>query len=106
LKAVLRARRWLEDDRKAAVEFLAKDLDLKPKLAEQGLDYYLGQRAWEPDLNIDLDGLKTVIEVYAEQADMKGALPSPEKYVDLSYLKAALKEMGWQGSDQAGLKPR
>jgi len=26
--------------------------------------------------------------------------------VDLSYLKAALKEMGWQGSDQAGLKPR
>ncbi len=95
LKAVLQARKWLEDNRKAGAEFLAKELDMKPKLAEQGLDYYLAQRAWEPDLSIDLDGLKTVIEIYAEQADLKGPVPSPEKYVDLSYLKQARKELGW-----------
>jgi hypothetical protein len=74
---------------------LAKELDMKPKLAEQGLDYYLTHQAWDPDLNIDLDGLKTVIEIYAEQADLKGPIPSPEKYVDLSYLKEAWKELGW-----------
>ena len=96
LKAVLQARKWLEDNRKAGAEFLAKDLDMKPKLAEQGLDYYLAHRAWEPDLDIDLDGLKTVINVYAEQADMKGPIPSPEKYVDLTYLHQALKELGWR----------
>jgi len=27
---------------------------------------------------------------------MKGAIPSPEKYVDMSYLKQALKELGWR----------
>jgi len=95
LKAVLQARKWLEDNRKAGAEFLAKELEMKPKLAEQGLDYYLAHRAWEPDLSIDLEGLKTVIEIYVEQADVKGPIPSPEKYVDLSYLKQARKELGW-----------
>ena len=74
---------------------MAKELEMKPKLAERGLDYYLTHGAWEPNLNIDLDGLKTVVEIYAEQAEMKGSIPSPEKYVDLSYLKQARKELGW-----------
>jgi NitT/TauT family transport system substrate-binding protein len=95
LKAVLQARRWLEENRKAGAEFLAKELGMKSKLAEQGLDYYLTHRAWEPDLNIDLDGLKTVVEIYAEQADIKIPISSPEKYVDLSYLKQARQELGW-----------
>jgi ABC-type nitrate/sulfonate/bicarbonate transport system substrate-binding protein len=96
LKAVLRARKWLEENRKDGAEFLAKELNMKPKLAEQGLDYYITNQAWEPNLKIDLDGLKTVIEIYAEQANMKGPLPSPEKYVDLSYLNEALQELGWK----------
>jgi ABC-type nitrate/sulfonate/bicarbonate transport system substrate-binding protein len=95
LKAVLQARRWLEENRKDGAEFLAKELEMKPKLAEKGLDYYLAHRAWEPDLSIDLEGLKTVIAIYVEQADVKGPIPSPEKYVDLSYLKQAWKELGW-----------
>ena len=96
LKAVLQARRWLEENRKAGAEFLAKELEIKPKLAEKGLDYYLTHHAWEPNLSIDMNGLKTVIDVYAEQADMKGPIPSPEKYVDLSYLQQARKELGWK----------
>jgi ABC-type nitrate/sulfonate/bicarbonate transport system substrate-binding protein len=96
LKAVLEARKWLRDNRKAGAEFLAKELEMKPKLAEKGLDYYLAHRAWEPDLNIDVDGLRTVVEIYAEQAEMKGSIPSPEKYVDLSYLQQAWKELGWK----------
>lgn len=96
LKAVLQARRWLEENRKAGAEFLAKELEIKPKLAEKGLDYYLTHHAWEPDLSIDMNGLKTVIDVYAEQADMKSSIPSPEKYVDLSYLQQAWKELGWR----------
>jgi NitT/TauT family transport system substrate-binding protein len=96
LKAVLQARRWLENNRKAGAEFLAKELNMKPKLAEQGLDYYLTHRAWEPDLVIDMDGLRTVVEIYAEQAEIKGPIPNPEKYVDLSYLQQAWKELGWR----------
>jgi ABC-type nitrate/sulfonate/bicarbonate transport system substrate-binding protein len=96
LKAVLLAKKWLEEDRKNAVQFLAKEFDLKPALAEKGLDYYLANQIWHPELDIEVDGLKTVIDIYAEQTGIKGPIPSPEKYVDMSYLKQALKELGWR----------
>jgi NitT/TauT family transport system substrate-binding protein len=94
LKSIVRAKKWFEQDRKAATEFLAKEFQLTPSLAEKGLDYYLTTQAWHPELEIDMDGLKTVIDIYAEQTGMKGAIPSPEKYVDASYLRQALKELG------------
>jgi hypothetical protein len=43
-----------------------------------------------------MDGLKTVVDIDAEQTGMKGLIPGPEKYVDQSYLKQALKELGWR----------
>ena len=94
LKAVIRAKKWFEQDRKSAVEYLAKEFQLSPSLAEKGLDYYLANQAWHPELEIEMDGLKTVVDIYAEQSGMKGAVPSPEKYVDASYLRQALKELG------------
>jgi ABC-type nitrate/sulfonate/bicarbonate transport system substrate-binding protein len=96
LKAVLRAKKWLEQDRKLATQFLAKEFQLSPSLAEKGLDYYLANQAWHPELVIEMDGLKTVVDIYAEQTGMKGPVPSPEKYVDSSYLNQALKELGWR----------
>ena len=98
LKAVLQARKWLDDNREAATEFLAKELQIKPKLARKGLDYYLENRAWEPDLSIDREGLKTVIDIYAEQVNLPGGAPNPEKYLDMSYLHQAWKELGWKAS--------
>jgi NitT/TauT family transport system substrate-binding protein len=94
LKAVLQARKWLEDNRDAGAEFLANDLGIKPKLARKGLDYYLEHQAWEPDLSIDMNGLKTVVDIYAEQANLAGGPPNPEKYLDMSYLHQAWKELG------------
>jgi ABC-type nitrate/sulfonate/bicarbonate transport system substrate-binding protein len=96
LKAVLQAKKWFEQDRKSATEFLAKEFQLSLSLAEKGLDYYLANQAWHPELEIEMDGLKTVVDIYAEQTVMKGSVPSPEKYVDQSYLKQALKELGWR----------
>src|SRR6266478_9845246 len=96
LKAVLQAKKWFEQDKKAAVEFLAKEFQLTPSLAERGLDYYLTYQAWPPELELEMDGIKNVVDIYAEQTGMKGPLPGPEKYVDQSYLKQALKELGWR----------
>lgn len=94
LKGVVRAKKWFEQDRKAAIEFLAKEFQLTPALAEKGLDYYLQAPAWHPELEIEMDGLKTVVDIYAEQVNLKGPIPNPEKYVDQSYLRQALKEIG------------
>ena len=83
-----------EQDKKAATEFLSKEFQLSPALAEKGLDYYLAHQAWHPELEIEMDGLKTVIDIYAEQNGFKGPIPNPEKYVDQSYLRQALRELG------------
>jgi ABC-type nitrate/sulfonate/bicarbonate transport system substrate-binding protein len=53
LKAVLQAKKWFEQDKKAAVEYLAKEFQLTPSLAERGLDYYLTYQAWPPELGKD-----------------------------------------------------
>ena len=96
LKALLKARKWLEENRDEGAAFLADELRLKPGLARQGLDYYLDHRAWEPDLDVNLEGLRAVLEVYSQQAGAPGPPANPEKYLDLSYLKTALKELGGQ----------
>ena len=96
LKALLKARKWLGENREEGAAFLTDELKLEPVLARHGLDYYLDHRAWEPDLGVNLEGLKAVLEVYSEQADAPGPPANPEKYLDLSYLKTALKELGWR----------
>ncbi|MGZ9214354.1 MAG: hypothetical protein ACXW53_20905 [Candidatus Binatia bacterium] len=77
-----------------AIEYLAKEFQLTPALAEKGLDYYLQAPAWHPELEIEMDGLKTVVDIYAEQNNLKGPISNAEKYVDQSYLRQALKEIG------------
>src|SRR5438552_3358336 len=74
--------------------YLLSAYSVRRSLAEKGLDYYLTNQAWHPELEIEMDGLRTVVDIYAEQTGMKGAIPSPEKYVDQSYLRQALKELG------------
>src|SRR5439155_24303475 len=94
LKAVLLAKKWFERDRKAAAEFLAKEFELKPSLAEKGLDYYLTNLAWHPELDIEMDGLKTVVDIYAEQTGMKGSHPQPGKIRRYELLKTGAERTG------------
>ncbi len=96
LRALLQARKWLGEDRNAAAQFLAAELQMKPDEARKGLDYYIDNRAWETDLSVDVEGLKAVVEVYAEQVELKGPLPDAKKYVDMSFLQTAWKELGWR----------
>lgn len=46
------------------------------------------------DKGLDLVMIGGLIKIYGEINQLKGALPSPDKYVDQSYLKEVLKELG------------
>ena len=92
LKGAVRAHRWLYANKEAAVDFLAKEIPLKPELARRGWEYYTSNRIWHPDAEINLEGLKFTMQVYAEQT--KAPPPDPMKYIDLSYLHQAVKELG------------
>jgi hypothetical protein len=42
---------------------------------------------------VNLEGMKAVIQMTAEQNQTKGSLPSPMKYIDENYLNEALREL-------------
>jgi DNA-binding NarL/FixJ family response regulator len=91
-EATVRTHRWLYANKEAAIDFLAKEMPLKPDLARRGWEYYIANRIWHPNAEIDLEGLKITMQIYAEQT--KDAAPQPFKYIDQSYLQQAIKELG------------
>lgn len=93
LKAYVRGTRWAIDNEDGAAELMTKELNLKPGHGRKAWQYYVGSRVWEPDGRVNLEGMKAVIQMAAEQNQSKGALPAPAKYVDESYLNEALKEL-------------
>ena len=94
MKAMVLAMRWLYENKEPAIDFLTKEMKLKPTHARKGWEYYVENRIWHPEADVNLEGIQAVIQIYGEQGQLKAPLPGPAKYVDQSYLKEALKELG------------
>jgi ABC-type nitrate/sulfonate/bicarbonate transport system substrate-binding protein len=94
MKATVQAMRWLYDHKEPAIDFLSKEMKLKPQQARRGWDYYTENRIWNPNAEVNVEGMKTVIQINAERMQSKGPLPLPAKYLDPSYVQEALKELG------------
>jgi hypothetical protein len=43
---------------------------------------------------LNVEGVRTIINLTADQGILKEPLPQPAKYIDPSYLKQALAELG------------
>jgi NitT/TauT family transport system substrate-binding protein len=93
MKAMVLTLRWMHGNPDAAVEFLSKEMQLKPLHARKGWEFYTQTRFWPPDGDVTLEGLKNNIRFYADQTGAKGPLPDASKYVDRSYLLEALREL-------------
>lgn len=94
MKAMAETMHWLYRNKEAGADLLAKEMKLKPEHALRGWDFYTSTRTWDPNGDVNLDGLQIVTQIYWEQTQSKGPVPKPAKYVDQSYLREALKELG------------
>jgi ABC-type nitrate/sulfonate/bicarbonate transport system substrate-binding protein len=94
VKGMVLAMRWVFENKEPAIDFLAKEMKLKPAHARKGWEYYTANRLWYPDTDINIEGVKTLIQIFGEQGQFKGTLPSPAKYIDQSYLREALRDLG------------
>ena len=95
MKGLALAMRWMHDNREPAVEFLSKEMKLKPEQARRGWEYYTENKIWNPNAESNIEGIRTVIQISAERGLFRaGALPPPSKYVDQSFVEEALKELG------------
>ncbi len=93
MKAIALAARWIYANKDAAADLLAKEMGLKREYARKGWEFYTEKGLWHPNGDVTLEGLGIVSQIIAEQAQAKGPLPNPAKYVDQSYLRDALKEL-------------
>jgi NitT/TauT family transport system substrate-binding protein len=93
MKAMVQSLRWLHDNRDGAVEFLSREMQLKPAHALKGWEYYTQNRLWPADGDVTVEGMKYNIRFYADQTGVKGPLPEASKFVDRSYLQEALKDI-------------
>jgi NitT/TauT family transport system substrate-binding protein len=94
MRAMVQSLRWLHENRETAIDFLAKEMQLKPVHARKGWEFYTQNRFWPPDGEVTMEGLKYNIRIYADQTGMRGPPPEPGKYVDQSYLNEALAGIG------------
>jgi ABC-type nitrate/sulfonate/bicarbonate transport system substrate-binding protein len=95
MKGLVQAMRWMHDNKEPAIEFLAKEMQLKPEAARRGWEYYTENKIWNANAETNVEGVRTVIQIAAERGQFKGgALPPPTKYLDHSYVEEALKELG------------
>src|SRR5688500_19962194 len=94
VKGMILAMRWVFENKEPAIDFLTKEMKLKPAHARRGWEYYTTNRIWYPDSDINTEGFKNLIQIYGDQGQLKRPLPSPSKYIDQSYLKDAVKELG------------
>ena len=91
MKAMAQTMRWIHQNKEPAVDYLVKEMNLKREHARRGWEFYTASKIWHPDGDLNLDGLQVVTQIYWEQTQSKGAVPSAAKYVDQNYLREALK---------------
>jgi len=94
IKAHIQALRWIYEHQADTVEFLSKEFGLPAQYGKRGIDYYTKNKVYPINGDVTIAGLKVNIEVQVQDGVITGAVPAPEKYIDLSYLRQAQKELG------------
>lgn len=94
MKAMVSTMRWMLDNREAACTYLTKEMSISLEHCRYASEFNWNKRIWDRNADLNVEGVRTLIKITAEQGILKEPLPEPGKYVDSSYLKQALAEIG------------
>jgi len=93
MKALASTMHWMMDNREAACAYLSKEMAISLEHCRYATDHNWKSRIWDRNADVNVEGVRTVIKLSAEQGILKEPLPEPSKYIDQSFLKQALAEM-------------
>jgi ABC-type nitrate/sulfonate/bicarbonate transport system substrate-binding protein len=94
MKAMVSTMRWMMDNGEAACAYLSKEMAISVDHCRYASDYNWKSRIWDRNADLNVEGVRTLIKITAEQGILREPLPQPSKYIDQSYLKQALVEIG------------
>ena len=95
IRAYVEATQWCFDpgNRGSCLQLLATHNGLEGKAAEETLDALLdSDYGMYPTAELNLPGLKSVLELRAEMGFLRPPLPPVEKYIDLAYYNRAVEK--------------
>jgi len=93
MKTMVATMRWMMDNRETACAYLSKEMTISIEHCRYAADYNWKNRIWDRNADLNVEGVRTVIKIIAEQGILKEPLPQPSRYIDTSYLKQALAEL-------------
>jgi NitT/TauT family transport system substrate-binding protein len=94
LKAMVRAMQWAHANREQAADLITKRTGIPIKYTRATVDEYLSQGIISRDGTVNRDGFQRLIDLMGERLFKSRPYPTPEKYLDLSYLRRAHQELG------------
>ncbi|MBM4264436.1 MAG: ABC transporter substrate-binding protein [Deltaproteobacteria bacterium] len=94
LKAHIRSLRWIHEHPDQAADLFTAEMGIKPPYARRGVDYFTKNKVFPIDGAPTIEGLKANIDIQFKDGVLKEPLPSPERYVDQSFVRQAQKELG------------
>jgi NitT/TauT family transport system substrate-binding protein len=87
VRAFHNALTWLHDNRSEAIELLPKITTLQKQYVETSWETYTKAQIWPRDGKVNIRGLQLVIDLMAEEGQLKKPYPKPEDLIDHSYLQ-------------------
>lgn len=94
LKAMVRAMQWAHANHEQAADLVTKRTGIPLKYTRATVDEYLSQGIISRDGSVNQDGFQRLIDLMGERLFKSRPYPSPEKYLDLTYLRRAHQELG------------
>jgi len=87
VRAFHNALTWLHDNRSEAIDLLPKITTLQKQYVETSWETYTKAQIWSRDGKVNIRGLQLVIDLMAEEGQLKKPYPKPEDLIDHSYLQ-------------------
>jgi ABC-type nitrate/sulfonate/bicarbonate transport system substrate-binding protein len=94
MKAMVSSMRWMAENADASCAYLTKEMSISMEHCRYASDYNCKNHIWDHNADLNVEGVRALIKITAEQGILKEPLPQPSKYIDQSYLKQALAEIG------------
>jgi ABC-type nitrate/sulfonate/bicarbonate transport system substrate-binding protein len=87
LRAFTTALKWLHDNLSEALDLLPKITTLQKQYVQTSWETYTKAQIWPKDGKVNPKGLQIVIDLMAEEGQLKKPYPRPEDVIDHSYLQ-------------------
>lgn len=93
LRAIVRASHWAHTQQEDTVRIIAKRFKFNDKYSEASWRYFVATNAIPKDGDINTKGMDKIFELLAADGTLKPPLPRADKYVDVSYLDEARRNV-------------